>query len=97
MVSKLLACIACTSMIPFLQKLYFVVMPCEHDWQQVVASEAFTSEVYGHRFSGDIKSAEGSQLVDEYHIKYINALQTLWHSNKDKYAKKRLSELQIVE
>ena len=49
------------------------------------------------RFGGDIKGAEGMQLVDQYHRQYTDALKALWDANKDKYAKQRISELQIVE
>lgn len=52
---------------------------------------------YCCRFDGDIQSSEGMQLVEQYHSQYVDALQALWNENKDKYAKKRVSELQIVE
>lgn len=49
------------------------------------------------RFDGDIRSSEGMKLVDEYHSQYVNALTALWNDKKEKYAKQRVSELQIVE
>lgn len=48
------------------------------------------------RFAGDIKSAEGLKLTDEYHNKYLKALQTLWETNKHKVAKEG-TEFQVVE
>ena len=49
------------------------------------------------RFAGDIKSAEGVQLTEEYHNKYIKALEDLWEANKSKYAKQGTADLQMVE
>lgn len=49
------------------------------------------------RYDGDIQSPVGMRLVDEYHSQYVNALTALWNDNKEKYAKRRISELQIVE
>lgn len=53
--------------------------------------------LYVCRFDGDVKSPDGMQLVDEYHSQYVAALKALWNDNKDKYAKRRVSELQTVE
>jgi len=47
--------------------------------------------------TGDVRSEEGRKLVDEYHTKYIAALKELWEANKDKYAPKRIQELEIVQ
>ena len=49
------------------------------------------------RFDGDFKSEQGLKLVDEYHRKYITALQDLWDANKGKYAIAGASEFKIVE
>ena len=49
------------------------------------------------RFAGDIKSPEGVKLTEEYHNKYMKALEVLWESNKAKYAKQGTADLQMVE
>ena len=38
------------------------------------------------RFVGDIRSPEGQKLTDEYHNKYVKALQTLWDTNKYEFS-----------
>ena len=37
------------------------------------------------------------QFVDVYHEQYMKALQDLWSTHKDKYAKERRKSLTIVE
>jgi 2-acylglycerol O-acyltransferase 2 len=37
-----------------------------------------------------------SQLVDEYHKMYMEALQKLWDDHKDKYAPDRMREMRFV-
>ena len=49
------------------------------------------------RFAGDIKSPEGVKLTEEYHNKYMTALEVLWETNKTKYAKQGTADLQTVE
>ncbi|KAL3145161.1 hypothetical protein ABBQ38_001761 [Trebouxia sp. C0009 RCD-2024] len=48
------------------------------------------------RFAGDIKSPEGLNLTQEYHNKYVKALQTLWDTNKCKFSKDSV-DLGLVE
>lgn len=49
------------------------------------------------RYAGDIKSPEGVKLTEEYHNKYMRALEVLWETNKAKYAKQGTADLQMVE
>ena len=49
------------------------------------------------RFAGDIKSPEGVKLTEEYHNKYIQALEVLWETNRTKYAKPGTADLHVVE
>jgi hypothetical protein len=46
---------------------------------------------------GDLRSAEGLALVDEYHAKYKAALIALFNEHKDKYAPGRTADLQILQ
>ena len=49
------------------------------------------------RFTGDIKSPEGVNLTEEYHDRYMKALELLWETNKATYAKQGTADLKMVE
>ena len=66
----------------------------QHEHTQIVTNAVVACS---YRFDGDMKSDQGLKLVDEYHRKYITALQALWDSHKDKYTAAGTSEFKLVE
>lgn len=49
------------------------------------------------RYDGDLGSAEGKALVDQYHARFRQGLEDIWDKYKDVYAKDRISELTFVQ
>lgn len=47
--------------------------------------------------AGDMRGETGKQLVNKYHQLYMEKLQELFNTSKDKFASNRVSDLRFVE